>query len=122
MIKLLTQHLFLFMFMGLSARMLGVRRVLFVGLRDGDVTVWYQSSRLQQWASMGQESAVTSAKLLPSQQKSNWKFQENRLSVRQSEELTKFTSAVAEGLVERTSAVAEARSMESSKGKLWEFF
>ena len=37
----------------------GVRRVLFAGLRDGDVTVWYQSSRLQQWASMGHEGAVT---------------------------------------------------------------
>ena len=24
-------------------------------LRDGDVTEWYQSSELQQWASMGQE-------------------------------------------------------------------
>ena len=38
MIKLLTQHLSLSMFMGLFARMLGVRRVLFAGLRDGDVT------------------------------------------------------------------------------------
>ena len=56
---------------------------------------------------MGQEGAVTDAELLPSQQKSDWKFQENHLSVRQSEELTKFTSAVVEGLVERTSAVAE---------------
>ena len=84
-----------------------VGRVLFAGLRDGDVTVWYQSPRLQQWASMGQEGAVIDAELLPAQQKSDWKFQENRLSVRQSEELTKFTSAVAEGLVERTSAVVE---------------
>ena len=32
----------------------GVRRVLFAGLRDGDVTVWHQSSWLQQWASMVQ--------------------------------------------------------------------
>ena len=24
-------------------------------IRDGDVTIWYQSSRLQQWASMGNE-------------------------------------------------------------------
>ena len=85
----------------------GVRHVLCAGVRVGNVTEWYQSSRLQQWASMGQEGAVTDAKLLPAQQKSDWKFQENRLSVRQSEELTKFTSTVAEGLVERTSAVVE---------------
>ena len=39
----------------------GVRRILFAGLRDGDVTKWYQSNRLQQWASMGQEDAVTGA-------------------------------------------------------------
>ena len=38
---------------------IGVRRVLFASLRDGEVTEWYQSSRLQQWASMGQEDAVT---------------------------------------------------------------
>ena len=38
------------MFMGLFARMLGVRRVLFADLRDGDVTVWNQSYRL---ATMG---------------------------------------------------------------------
>ena len=38
MINLLTQHLFLFMFMGMSVHVLGVRRVLFAGLRDGDVT------------------------------------------------------------------------------------
>ena len=31
------------MFMGLFAHMLGVGRVLFAGLRYGDVTVWYQS-------------------------------------------------------------------------------
>ena len=35
-----------------------VRRVLFAGRRHGDVTEWYQSSELQQWASMGQERAV----------------------------------------------------------------
>ena len=55
--------------MGLFSRMLGVCRVLFAGLRDGDVTEWYQSPRLQQWASMGQEGAVTDAELLPAQQK-----------------------------------------------------
>ena len=64
---------------------------------------------------------MTDVELIPAQQKSDWKFQENRLSVRQLEELTKFTSAVAEGLVERTSAVvegqAEAHPTESSKGK-----
>ena len=36
----------------------GVRHVLFAGPRDGDMTVWYQRSRLQQWASMGQEGAT----------------------------------------------------------------
>ena len=50
--KLLISAFLLFMFMGLFSRMLDVRRILFTGLRDGDVTVWYQSSRLQQWASM----------------------------------------------------------------------
>ena len=30
------------MFMGLFSRMLGVGHVLFTGLRDGDVTEWYQ--------------------------------------------------------------------------------
>ena len=50
----------------------GVCRVFFGGLRDGDVTVWYQSSRLQQWASMGQEDVVTEAVfLLPSRKQ--WK-------------------------------------------------
>ena len=29
-------------------------RVLFAGRRHGDVTIWYQSAELQQWASMGQ--------------------------------------------------------------------
>ena len=85
----------------------GVRHVLFASLRDGDVTVWYQSPRLQQWASMGQEGAVIDAELLLAQQKSDWKFQENCLSVRQSKELTKFTSDVAKGLVERISSVVE---------------
>ena len=45
----------------------GIRRVLFVGLRDGDVTVWYQSPRLQQWAFMGQEGAMTDIELIPAQ-------------------------------------------------------
>ena len=61
---------------------------------------------------MGQEGVVTDAELLPAQQKSDWKFQENRLSVRQSEELIEFTSAVVEGLVERNSAIAEAHPTE----------
>ena len=41
----------------------GVRRVLFAGLSDRDVTVWYQSSWLQQWASMGQEGAVKEGRI-----------------------------------------------------------
>ena len=60
--------------MGLSARILGVRRVLFASLRDGDVTVWYQSPRLQQWASMGQEDAVTEAELPSVQHRSEFEM------------------------------------------------
>ena len=67
--------------------MIGIGHVLFASLRDGDVIVWYQSSRLQQWASMGQEGAVTDAEPLPAQQKSDWKLQENCLSVGQEEGL-----------------------------------
>ena len=67
----------MYMFMGLLARCdSSLGRVLYTGRRHGDVTVWYQSPRLQQWASMGQEGAVTDAEILPAQQKSDWKFQE----------------------------------------------
>ena len=49
----------LYMFMGLLARVFeACSRVLFAGRRHGDVTVWYQSLRLQQWTSMGQEGAT----------------------------------------------------------------
>ena len=64
------------MFMGIFSRMLGVGRVLFAGLRDGDMTEWYQSSWLQQWASMGQEDAVTKGGISFSVQQSSGKFQE----------------------------------------------
>ena len=84
----------LFMFIGLFAHMLGVGRVLFTGLRDGDVTEWYQSSRLQQWASMGHEGAVTEWHqkqncLLPSiDQKLRWQqVSKFGLSVEPSEEM-----------------------------------
>ena len=107
MIKLLTQHLSLSMFMGLPAHMLGVRHVLFASLRDGDVTVWYQSSRLQQWASMGQEGCSDRRwnYLLCStepQQTSKMFY-----VVEQSKELAENTSTVVEGLVKWTSVVAE---------------
>ena len=41
------------MFMGLFAHMFGVSSILFTGQRVGDVTVYYQSERLQhgpEWA------------------------------------------------------------------------
>ena len=43
MFKLLFQHWYLFMFMGLFAHMIGVSSVLFARRRVGDVTEWYQS-------------------------------------------------------------------------------
>ena len=52
---------------GYYARMFGDSRVLFTGLRVGDVIVWYQSSRLQhgpKWAMKGQLAEVVF--LLPS--------------------------------------------------------
>ena len=64
------------MFMGLLARVdKACSRVLFAGRRHGDVTVWYQSSGLQQWASMGQEDAVTEGRITFSVQQSSSKFQ-----------------------------------------------
>ena len=38
-------------------------RVLLAGRRHGDVTIWYQSIGLQQWASMGQGYAVTEGRI-----------------------------------------------------------
>ena len=78
-------------------------------LRDGDVTEWYQSFELQQWASMGQEGAVTEGRITFSVQQNSreQRIQKNRLSVERSDHLRKWNSAVAEGLEKWTSAVVE---------------
>ena len=73
---------FLYMFMRLLVCLVNAMdRVLLAGRRHGDVTVnGIRAPELQQWASMGHESAGTYAKLLPAQQKSDWKLQENHPS------------------------------------------
>ena len=69
------------MFMGPFSRLIcGVRRILFAGLRDGDVTEWYQSSRLQQWASMGQGDAVTEGRITFYVQQNSNKHQKENLA------------------------------------------
>ena len=52
-------------------------------LRDGDVTIWYQSPWLQQWASMGQEGAVTEGRITFSVQQNSreQRIQKNGLSI-----------------------------------------
>ena len=47
------------MFMGLFACMLGVGRVLFAGLREGDVTEWYQSKGCNNGPLWAMKDAVT---------------------------------------------------------------
>ena len=70
------QILCMHMFMGLSGQVdKSWVCVLFVGRRRGDMTAWYQSSGLQQWASMGQEDAVTEGRITFSVQQSSSKFQ-----------------------------------------------
>ena len=47
------------MFMGMFSYMLGVGRVLFAGLRDGDVTEWYQSKGCNNGPLWAMKDAVT---------------------------------------------------------------
>ena len=50
----------------------GVRRVLFSSLRDGDVTVWYQSKGCNNGPLWAMKDAMTKAGFLSAQQRSEW--------------------------------------------------
>ena len=58
----------------LAAVLVKLGRVLYACRGHGDVTKWYQSSGLQQWASMGQEDVVTEGRITFSVQQSSNKF------------------------------------------------
>ena len=67
------------MFMGLFAHMFGVSSILFTSQRVGDITVWYQSSRLQHGPEWAMKDQIAEASyLLPSR-----KIEENLCMTRE---------------------------------------